>query len=154
MPDIAGEDEEALPKTRSEEKRWLSEVRKRLPDWVAGTARPVIANALSAEELAARIRAEGEKLFIGYEATATGSEYNAPTVILEFGLHSTGEPSPATHPVWSTGSLSRRLGRSRCTLNEPFGRRRPRIHVFCKQTRMRGDRFARHWHDVARLDGR
>ncbi|MDF2604160.1 MAG: hypothetical protein K0R56_1522 [Sphingomonas sp.] len=26
------------------------------------------------------------------------------------------------------------------------------IHVFCHQDRLRGDRFARHWHDVARLD--
>ena len=26
------------------------------------------------------------------------------------------------------------------------------IHVFCLQERLRGDRFARHWHDVARLD--
>ena len=26
------------------------------------------------------------------------------------------------------------------------------IHVFCLQRRMRGDRFSRHWHDIARLD--
>ncbi len=26
------------------------------------------------------------------------------------------------------------------------------IHVFCLQERLRGDRFSRHWHDVARLD--
>jgi hypothetical protein len=26
------------------------------------------------------------------------------------------------------------------------------IHFFCLQDRLRGDRFARHWHDVARLD--
>ena len=26
------------------------------------------------------------------------------------------------------------------------------MHVFCLQERLRGDRFARHWHDVARLD--
>ena len=26
------------------------------------------------------------------------------------------------------------------------------IHVFCLQERLRGDRFARHWHDIARLD--
>lgn len=26
------------------------------------------------------------------------------------------------------------------------------MHVFCLQQRLRGDRFARHWHDVARLD--
>jgi hypothetical protein len=26
------------------------------------------------------------------------------------------------------------------------------IHVFCLQERLRGDRFARHWHDLVRLD--
>lgn len=26
------------------------------------------------------------------------------------------------------------------------------IHVFCLQQRLRGDRFSRHWHDLARLD--
>ncbi|MBY5775482.1 hypothetical protein HFN63_36860 [Rhizobium leguminosarum] len=26
------------------------------------------------------------------------------------------------------------------------------IHVFCQQERLRGDRFARHWQDVTRLD--
>lgn len=34
-PDLVGDNGEALPKTRSEEKRWSSEVRKRLPEWVA-----------------------------------------------------------------------------------------------------------------------
>lgn len=33
-PDLVGNSGEALPKTRSEEKRWSSEVRKRLPAWV------------------------------------------------------------------------------------------------------------------------
>jgi hypothetical protein len=51
-----GNNGEALPKTRSEEKRWSSEVRKRLPEWVVGAAQPTIANALAREGLAAAIR--------------------------------------------------------------------------------------------------
>ena len=39
-PDLVGENGEALPKTRSEEKRWSSEVRKRLPEWVEGGVQP------------------------------------------------------------------------------------------------------------------
>lgn len=34
-PDLVGSSDEALPKTRSEEKRWSSEVRRRLPEWVS-----------------------------------------------------------------------------------------------------------------------
>jgi hypothetical protein len=46
-PDLVGDNGEALPKTRSEEKRWTSEVRKRLPEWVSGAVQPVIAEALA-----------------------------------------------------------------------------------------------------------
>src|SRR5262245_1501858 len=49
--DLVGDNGEALPKTRSEEKRGSSEVRKRLPDWVARTAQPTIAEALARAEL-------------------------------------------------------------------------------------------------------
>ena len=34
-----------------------------------------------------------------------------------------------------------------------FGEKATAIHVFCAQSTFRGgERFARHWHDVARLD--
>ncbi|WP_296206029.1 nucleotidyl transferase AbiEii/AbiGii toxin family protein, partial [uncultured Hyphomicrobium sp.] len=67
-PDLVGDNGEGLPRTRSEEKRWSSEVRRRLPAWVAETVQPVIATALAAEGLAAAIRVEGDRLFIDYEA--------------------------------------------------------------------------------------
>jgi hypothetical protein len=34
-PELMGADGEALPKARSEEKRWSNEVRRRLPEWIA-----------------------------------------------------------------------------------------------------------------------
>lgn len=40
-PDLVGDNDEALPKTRSEEKRWTSDVRKRLPDWMAESVQPL-----------------------------------------------------------------------------------------------------------------
>ncbi|CCV05847.1 hypothetical protein MESS2_1680026 [Mesorhizobium metallidurans STM 2683] len=57
---------------------WSSEVRKRRPDWVAGTAQPTIAEALAREELAAAVRIEGEMLFIDYEATTTVRAMSRP----------------------------------------------------------------------------
>lgn len=46
-PDLVGDNGEALPKTRSDEKRWTtSEVRKRLPIWVAESAQPIVAETL------------------------------------------------------------------------------------------------------------
>jgi len=156
-PDLVGGDSEALPKTRSEEKRWSSEVRRRLPEWVVGTAQPVIAGALAAEGLILGIRVEGEKLFIDYEATATGSGYVAPSVMLEFGARSTGEPASFCDIVCDASSLIKGVefptARPRVMHAErTFWEKATAIHVFCLQERLRGDRFARHWHDVVRLD--
>jgi len=156
-PDLVGENGEALPKTRSEEKRWSSEVRRRLPEWVGAVAQPVIADALATEGLAATIRVEGDRLFIDYEPTATGSGYVAPSVMLEFGARSTGEPASLRDVVCDASGLIDGLifptARPRVMHAErTFWEKATAIHVFCHQERLRGDRFARHWHDVARLD--
>ena len=156
-PDLVGDNGEGLPKTRSEEKRWSSEVRRRLPAWVEETVQPVIANALAAEGLAATIRVEDEKLFIDYEATAAGSGYVAPSVMLEFGARSTGEPASLREVVCDAADLVDGLvfptARPRVMHAErTFWEKATAIHVFCLQERLRGDRFARHWHDVVRLD--
>ncbi|MUT27149.1 MULTISPECIES: nucleotidyl transferase AbiEii/AbiGii toxin family protein [Mesorhizobium] len=156
-PDLVGEDGEALPESRSEEKRWSSEVRKRLPNWVEGSVQPIIADALAAEALAAAIHVEGEKLFIDYEAATAGSGYVVPSVMLEFGARSTGEPASLRDIACDASGLIEDVtfptARPRVMHAErTFWEKATAIHVFCRQERLRGDRFARHWHDVARLD--
>lgn len=156
-PDLVGEDGEALPTTRSEERRWSKEVRKRLPEWVHDSVCPVIATALAADGLNAATRVEGEKLFIDYEPTATGSGYVAPSVMLEFGARSTGEPASVIDvgcdAAGFVDGLTFPTARPRVIHAErTFWEKATAIHVFCLQERLRGDRFARHWHDVARLD--
>lgn len=156
-PDLVGDNGEALPKTRSEEKRWTSAVRKRLPDWVAGTVKPVIAEALADGPLSAAIRVDGEKLFIDYEATTAGSGYVSPSVMLEFGARSTGEPASLRDVVCDAAGLVDGVvfptARPKVMHAErTFWEKATAIQVFCLQERLRGDRFARHWHDVVRLD--
>lgn len=156
-PDLVGDNGEGLPKTRSEERRWSSEVRRRLPEWVDNVVRPVIANALKSESLAATVRVEGEKLFIDYEATTSGSGYVAPSIMLEFGARSTGEPASRRDVVCDASGLIDGLifptARPRVMHAErTFWEKATAIHVFCRQDRLRGDRYARHWHDIARLD--
>lgn len=156
-PDLVGDNGEALPKTRSEEKRWTSAVRERLPEWVAGAVQPVIAEALASGPLSAAIRVDGEKLFIDYEATTTGSGYVAPSVMLEFGARSTGEPASPRDVTCDAAGLVDGVAfptaRPRVMHAErTFWEKATAIHVFCLQERLRGDRFARHWHDVVRLD--
>ncbi|MDR3488995.1 MAG: nucleotidyl transferase AbiEii/AbiGii toxin family protein [Bradyrhizobium sp.] len=156
-PDLVGDNGEALPKTRSEEKRWTSEVRKRLPEWVAEAAQPIIAGALAVGPLSAAIRVDGAKLFIDYEATTAGSGYVAPSVMLEFGARSTGEPASIRDVICDAAGLVDGVifptARPRVMHAErTFWEKATAIHVFCLQERLRGDRFARHWHDVVRLD--
>lgn len=156
-PDLVGDNGEALPKTRSEEKRWTSAVRERLPQWVAGAVQPVIAEALAGETLSAATRVDGEKLFIDYEATTAGSGYVAPSVMLEFGARSTGEPASMRDIACDAAGLVDGVvfptAQPRVMHAErTFWEKATAIHVFCLQERLRGDRFARHWHDVVRLD--
>lgn len=59
----------------------------------------IIVEALAGGPLSAAIRTDGEKLFIDYEATTAGSGYVAPSVMLEFGARSTGEPASSSDPT-------------------------------------------------------
>ncbi|MGE0294213.1 MAG: nucleotidyl transferase AbiEii/AbiGii toxin family protein [Hyphomonadaceae bacterium] len=156
-PDLVGEDGEALPKNRSEEKRWSKAVRNRLPEWVEGTVRSLVAGTIEAQALPATVKVEGDKLFIDYEAASAGSGYVAPSVMLEFGARSTGEPASLRDVVCDAAGqvegVDFPIARPRVMHAErTFWEKATAMHVFCLQERLRGERFARHWHDVVRLD--
>ena len=156
-PDLVGDNGEGLPTTRSEERRWSKAVRHRLPEWISATVQPLLADAIGAQGVSAVTRVEGEKLFIDYEATSAGSGYVAPSVLLEFGARSTGEPASLRDVICDAAGLVE--GVTFPTANprvmhaeRTFWEKATAIHVFCLQERLRGERFARHWHDVVRLD--
>lgn len=156
-PDLVGAADEALPSTRAEERRWTDQIRKRLPVWVSGTALPIIEAALVQEGAAAKARADGEKIYIAYEPAAEASAYVSPQVMLEFGARSTGDPHTERDIVCDAAPWLDKLqfptARPRVMLAErTFWEKATAIHVFCLQRRLRGERFSRHWHDLARLD--
>jgi len=156
-PDLVGENGEGLPKNRSEEKRWSKAVRHRLPEWVEETVGPVFAGAIDAQSLPATLRMENDKLFVDYEATSAGSGYVAPSVMLEFGARSTGEPASPREVTCDAAEMIEGVefptARPRVMHAErTFWEKATAIHVYCLQERLRGERFARHWHDVVRLD--
>lgn len=157
-PDLVAGEGEALPANRSQEKKWTKEIRARLSAWVNDDALPFLSESLSAERLPAKLSVEGEKLFVTYEPLAHGSGYVRPAVVLEFGARATGEPwdvrevvsDAAAHvPAVSFPTARPRVMR----VERTFWEKATAIHVFCLQGRFRSaDRFARHWHDVVRLD--
>jgi hypothetical protein len=156
--DLVGDADAPLPANKSQEKKWTKEIRARLSDWVGTKIVPRLKGDLEEYGLPATVRSEGDKVFIDYAPLATGTGYVAPAVMLEFGARSTGEPSEpraihcdaATHlqGVEFPTSMPKVMRAERT-----FWEKATAIHVFCAQGEFRGrDRFARHWHDVTRLD--
>ncbi len=143
---------------KSQERKWSKEIRARLTDWVATDAVPRLQQDLGQHGLPATVRADGDKVFIDYRPLASGTGYVPSAVMLEFGARSTGEPcelrsvhcDAATHlrGVEFPEAMPQVMRAERT-----FWEKATAIHVFCAQGAFRGgDRFARHWHDVTRLD--
>lgn len=156
--DLTG-DEEFLPTNRSQASKWSKAVRDRLPDWIAGTVRPVLETALARDKLEAKLEIEGEakgKLLLSYPPINVGTGYVQPVINLEFGGRATGEPhgvmrvvcdmdghvEGVTFPIASPVVMS--VGRT-------FWEKATAAHVYCAQGRIRGERYARHWHDLAAI---
>ena len=157
-PDLIGNAAAPLPTTKSQEKKWSKAIRERLADLVSGTLAPQLAAALAERALPAKAQVEGALLFIDCEPLSTGIGYVAPAVMLEFGARSTGEPR---EPRAITCDAAQHLTELRFPEATPqvmrpertFWEKATAIHVFCAQGSFRGGaRFARHWHDVTRLD--
>lgn len=158
IPDLLGEGGE-LPPSRSQAGKWTQAVRHRLPDWIVQNVQPVIQAAMTRDGLDCRLELggqENEKLFLHYPALAEGTGYVAPIVTLEFGGRATGEP----HQVFQVAcDIADHLTEVSFPTASPlvmniartFWEKATAAHVFCAQGRLRGERFARHWHDLAAI---
>ncbi len=157
-PDLVGDNDEALPDNRSQEKRWSKEVRRRLAEWVENEVRPYMQEAIAEQGLPAKVRADDDKVFIDYEETsASDSLYVSPVVLLEFGARSTGEPATLRDVKCDVegfvgGAVLPRARPRVMYAERTFWEKAAAVHVFCLEQRLRGERFARHWHDLVRLD--
>lgn len=158
IADLTG-GEAFLPTSRSQASKWTRAVRDRLPEWIAGTVQPVIQAGLDQASLGATLELSGagkDKLLLHYPAVKRGTGYVAPVVTLEFGGRATGEPHsimPVTcdiegqvngvsFPVASPTVMS---------VTRTFWEKATAAHVYCAQGRIRGERYARHWHDLAAI---
>ncbi len=155
--DLVGDADAPLPASKSQEKKWSKEIRARLSDFGTEIV-PGLKHGLEQYGLPATVRAEGDKVFIDYAPLATGTGYVAPAVMLEFGARSTGEPSEPRVIRCDAAAYLQGLELPTATpqvmrAERTFWEKATAIHVFCAQGEFRGDdRFARHWHDVTRLD--
>lgn len=157
IPDLMGVEGE-WPASRSQAEKWTKAIRHRLPVWMEQQVLPVIEEALRRDGLDARLVSgpDGDKLFLQYPALSKGTGYVAPVVTLEFGGRATGEPNqilPVTCDLavslaeLSFPSVSARV----MSVARTFWEKATAAHVFCAQRRIRGERYARHWHDLAAI---
>lgn len=157
VPNLVADAREALPANRAEERRWSAAVRAALPEWVKAHVGPALEARLVGDNLEAEVRVEGDRVFIDYPATGPGTDYVPPRVLLEFGARSTGEPSSPRAVVCDVSAhlsgLAFPVATPRVMAAErTFWEKATAAHVYCAQGRLRGERFSRHWHDLARLD--
>lgn len=157
-PDLIGDAATPLPATKSQEKKWSKAIRERLAELVTSTLAPQLAAALPQRGLRATARVEDTLIFIDYEPLTTGTGYVSPSVMLEFGARSTGEPHEPRPVICDAAPHlpEVRFPEAKPQVMRPertFWEKATAIHVFCAQGSFRGGaRFARHWHDVTRLD--
>src|SRR5271170_472158 len=84
---------DAIPPSRSQEKKWSDEIRRELlPAWLRDHAHPVVQAGLAGLATATSRVTDG-CIFIDYNPVVAASSYALPRVKLEFGARSSGEPS-------------------------------------------------------------
>lgn len=146
--------------SRSQANRLSKRIRDHLlPHLLATEVAPYLIQCLNTDKLSATVSQEGSDLFIAYDPVTAPPAYLKSRVKLEFGARATGEPSEArlvtcyaaeVFPDLMFPSASPRVMRAERT----FWEKATAMHVFSRQGRFRGDGvgFARHWHDLVRLD--
>ena len=162
IPDLIGDQHHenlVLPESRSQAAKWSKAVRDRLPGWIAQTVQPILQAALDKEGLQARLEVSGkdkDQLLLHYPALKAGTGYVSPQTLLEFGGRATGEP----HQVMSvTCDMDGHVPNVEFPTAMPvvmdvertFWEKATAAHVYCAQGRIRSERFARHWHDLAAI---
>ena len=148
-----------IPASASQEKKITSAVRSRLPQWIEQTVQPVIEQALVASGLQAELSLAGkdsDKLIITYPAAKKGTGYAAATIQLEFGARATGEPHQRHHVACDIAPLIEGVSFPTAqplvmAAERTFWEKATAAHVYCLQGRLRGDRYSRHWYDLAAL---
>jgi len=157
IADLVGGDGD-LPASRSQADRWTKAVRHRLPEWIAANVQPVIEASLAHDRLDAKVEIGGkdnDKLLLYYPALAQGTGYVPPVSRWS----SAGAP-PANHirccpwfATWTGICPTCHSTASPLVMSvaRTFWEKATAAHVYCAQGRIRGERYARHWHDLAAI---
>ena len=158
IPDlVADAGKEVLPPTRSRERSWSRQIRRRLATWVTDEMMPSIERGLPEAGPPTRLRADVDKLIVAYEPLFPEYGFVRPEVLLEFGARATGEPrEQRTVECDAAGYIPDVDFPSArpwvMSVERTFWEKATAIHVFCHQRRDWAQRLSRHWNDIVRLE--
>jgi hypothetical protein len=155
IPELVGEGA-PIPRSNSQAKKWRDAIDKKLAAWVTHTALPVITKHAADTGVDVKVSADGAKIYIDYDPLAKGKGYVAPRVTIEFGARSTGEPCEERPIVCDAAEHLSELEFPTATPRamlpkRTFWEKATAVHVYCRGD-TRENRYARHWHDLVRLD--
>lgn len=158
IPDLIDDPEKPYPPNRSQAKKWTEAVQGRLSGWIKDNAVPLLESRIDNDGVGAKLRLEEDKLYLDYRAVRSGTGYVRPTVLLEFGARSTGEPAER-HVVRCDlanaieGLILPEAQPRVMNAERTFWEKATAIHAYCLRGAFRGgDRYARHWYDLDCLD--
>ena len=148
-----------IPVTSSQAKKITDRVRDRLPQWIEGEVIPVLKSEFQREGIKATLTLAGnekEKLILSYEPIRLGTGYTSPSIQLEFGGRATGEPH---HRHTVTCDIAPAINGIEFPTAQPlvmavertFWEKATATHVYCRQHRLRGERYTRHWYDLTAM---
>ncbi len=119
----------------------------------------MLEEALARDRLDVKLEIGGvdrDKLLLHYPAHKLGTGYVSPIVTLEFGGRATGEPHQVMQVTCDMdghvdGVLFPLAAPQVMSVARTFWEKATAAHVYCAQARIRGERYARHWHDLAAI---
>ncbi len=158
VPDLL-RDGNPIPASASQAKKITDRVRDRLPQWIEGEVLPILLSTLQRDGVQASLSLAGnekEKLILAYEPIKVGTGYAASTIQLEFGGRATGEPHQR-HAVACdmvpviNGIVFPTAQPLVMAAERTFWEKATAAHVYCRQGRLRGERYSRHWYDLAAM---
>jgi len=157
IPDRTSEHGE-LPSNRSQAKKWVKDINVALKEWITQEIQPILERALQNENIPASLEltSSGDTLLLKYPALTSGTGYIAPIVRLEFGGRATGEPHQIQGVVCDMASYIPELSFPTAaplvmSVNRTFWEKATAAHVYCMQGKLRSERYARHWFDLAAI---
>src|SRR5262249_44106506 len=121
---------------------------------ITNSALPIITADLADS---AKARVVKDAIIVEYDPLTDGGAYVGPRVKLEFGARSTGEPCITSEIACDAAKSLVQLGFPTTVarvmaIERTFWEKATAVHVFCAQRKLKGEKLARHWYDLARLD--